>query len=973
MQKPPIKYNPAFLTDEELINAFIVRHDDLDLIMAVIRENTNDSNQHVLVIGPRGIGKTMLVLRIALAIRRDERLCKQWYPLVFAEESYEVGTAGEFWLESLFHLGRQTGDPNWIATYNDLKKEPVEDRLRERARAQLLDFADKQGKRILLIVENLNMILSSQITDDHAWKLRGTLMHEPRLMLLATAMTQIKMPEATHTSGKAMFELFKSHVLKPLNNEECHTVWQSVTGQKLGARRIRAVRILTGGNPRLLAIISHFGVNLSFSELMQEMTNLVDDHTDYFKSHLDSLPSTERKVYVTLADLWDPSTARQVALASRYNVSMTSSLLKRLVGRGAVIELRGKGRIRRYQVAERLYNVYYLMRRRGMPSERVKAIVQFMVQFYEETELVKITKHLAQEACLLPCGTRQYHYFVFEGILKTTSPGVRSMILHDISPDFLDAPDSPVSLKKLLSKTYTESACPCDPQKQPDQHVNELMEKGRKATLEKQYKEAESIFRKVLNIDITFSDAWIQLGRVLDKLSGRKRDVEQAFRKATEVGPTYPCTWDNLGSFLLREENRNIEAENAFREAIKVYPDCCHAWLGLACLFKIIKKKKQEAIHAYQEAEKACERLTQKYPDDADKWQMLAGIRHQYTQQFSEAEYAYRKAIELDPKRYNALGGLGQLLRDHLNKTEEAKEIFKKITETDSLIRQFAWVDLALVYIKQKNYTEVDSIFHKAIDKHPESSTIWICFGDFLYEIVKQYTDAEAAYRKGIDLNPNSHAAWFHYADLLHKKCNQYKKAEDAYLRAIKLKPGHLCPRMQLIELVLKDLNQPDRAFELAKQFTRDVPDNPSLLNGLAWLFFENRFHTYLSFAEEWSRRAVKLKLLPECIHTLACILACERKTGEAIQLTRNLLEDSAFTGKNIDSMMTLFTELTSAGIAAEAFGALQNSQSALILEPIGVALQRYIGMEVYVAPEISDVADDVLIRFKENGYKQNG
>jgi len=198
MQKPPIKHNPAFLTDDELSAAFVVRHDDLSLIVRVIRDNTTESNQHVLVVGPRGSGKTMLVQRVALEVRRDESLGQQWYPLVFAEESYEVGSAGEFWLESLFHLANQTGDAEWTRTYEDLRLEPVEDRLRERALAQLMDFAAREQRRILLIVENLNMILGDQINEDHAWKLRHTLMHERRVMLLATATTRLDLPEIMH-------------------------------------------------------------------------------------------------------------------------------------------------------------------------------------------------------------------------------------------------------------------------------------------------------------------------------------------------------------------------------------------------------------------------------------------------------------------------------------------------------------------------------------------------------------------------------------------------------------------------------------------------------------------------------------------------------------------------------------------------------------------------------------------------------
>ena len=65
MIERPIKYNPAFLTEEELVDSFVVRHADLHLVLRVVRENTSGSNQHVLIIGPRGSGKTTLASIIA--------------------------------------------------------------------------------------------------------------------------------------------------------------------------------------------------------------------------------------------------------------------------------------------------------------------------------------------------------------------------------------------------------------------------------------------------------------------------------------------------------------------------------------------------------------------------------------------------------------------------------------------------------------------------------------------------------------------------------------------------------------------------------------------------------------------------------------------------------------------------------------------------------------------------------------------
>jgi tetratricopeptide (TPR) repeat protein len=1035
MKKPPIKYNPAFLTDEELIKAFVVRQDDLKLIMTVILENTGDSNQHVLIIGPRGIGKTMLVLRAALEVRLDEDLKQKWYPIIFAEESYEVGTAGEFWLESLFHLGRQTGDQRWIQTYNDLKSEPVEDRLRERALSQLLDFADSQGKRILLIVENLNMILADQIPDDHAWKIRGTLMHEPRIMLLATAMMQIDMPENTHKPGHAMFELFKSHVLKTLNNEECQAVWRSVAGQELGTRRIRAVSILTGGNPRLLAIISHFSASLSFAELMQEMTSLVDDHTDYFKSHLDALPSTERKVYVALADLWDPSTARQVADASRLGVSKTSSLLNRLAGRGAVTELRGKGRTKRYQVAERLYNIYYLMRRRGTPSERVKSIVQFMVQFYEEKELVEVARHLTEEACHLPYGDRQYHFYAFEGIMRITSYPLRSRIIQCTSQDFLEALDMPESTRKCLKETYIETVSPCRPRKHPNEHINDLMRKGIKAYHEGKKEEAEYNFREALGEDSMYCEAWIWLGRILNKQPKGKGEAEQAFLKATEVAPSNPCAWDFLGRFLSNKKGRQLEAQNAFRKALDIYPDCCDAWLGLAMLAGSEPGKEKETEQAYYEAEEACLRQTQKNPEDVRHWKMLALVRHQYTCRFSDAEDAYlkvieinpkdaraymylgnllhydlknyakaettyRKAIELDPKLTGALGSLGQLLRDHLDKPEEAKEIFKRIIESDPDNAPFAWKDIGLLYELQQCYTEAETAYRKAIELDPNFTGALLKLGQLLrnhknkieeakliflriiesdsknahlawtdmgllYERQKSYNEAEDAYRKAINSNPKFHMAWFCLGFLLHERLGRYAEAEDAYNKAIELNPKHSYSRAQLVGLVLTGLKQPEHALNMAKKSIKEIPDNAFLLNNMAWHFFEFGLHKYLIFAEECARQAVILEAVPENIHTLACVLVREGKTDEAIRFTGELLQDSKFTGTNIENMVILFKELVEAGCSAEAYHSLCNSQSAVALEPIAIALQKYMGKDVHVAPEIDDVANDVLKRFQ--------
>ena len=327
MKFPMVKYNPAFLSRDELVRSFVVRHVDLDLIIETIKENHTDSNQNILVIGPRGMGKTMLALRAAAYIINDKELNLSWYPLVFSEESYEIMTAAEFWLRAIFHLSKQTGDKNLTAHHDLLKEERDEKRLYERALACLMDFADEQKKRLLLVVENLNMLFDEQIGADESWNIRHTLLNEPRIMLLATAPSRF---DEIDNSGRAMFDLFKIQYLDPLDTMESKILWESLTGHKVDEKRIRPLQILTGGNPRLLTILSSFAAGTSFRELMGHLTYLIDEYTTYFKSNIESLPALERKIFITLANIWEPAAAAQVARDARLAVNKVSSLLKRL-------------------------------------------------------------------------------------------------------------------------------------------------------------------------------------------------------------------------------------------------------------------------------------------------------------------------------------------------------------------------------------------------------------------------------------------------------------------------------------------------------------------------------------------------------------------------------------------------------------------------------------------------------------------
>ena len=113
--RPVRKFNPGtFQCDEEIIGQFVVRNRELGIVLEVLRGNIDSpSCQHILVVAPRGRGKTMLLARAAAELRTDDTLSGHLLPVRFMEESQEIFNLADFWLETLFHLAREiaTQDP----------------------------------------------------------------------------------------------------------------------------------------------------------------------------------------------------------------------------------------------------------------------------------------------------------------------------------------------------------------------------------------------------------------------------------------------------------------------------------------------------------------------------------------------------------------------------------------------------------------------------------------------------------------------------------------------------------------------------------------------------------------------------------------------------------------------------------------------------------------------------------------------
>ena len=236
------KFNPGLLqSDEEIRKQFVVRHHELGLLLDELRGNIGSpSCQHILVVGPRGRGKTMLLARVAAELRSNQDFAGSLLPVRFMEESQEILSLTDFWLETMFHLANEVDEQD-AELARELRdtRDALAPRWREQiteanARATVLDAADRLGKQLILIVENLQSLFRDT-HDDFGWQLREVLQTEPQVILLGSATSRFR--ELDDVS-EPFFEMFRIVGLEPLDTEECGRLWEG--GERQAREPVRS-------------------------------------------------------------------------------------------------------------------------------------------------------------------------------------------------------------------------------------------------------------------------------------------------------------------------------------------------------------------------------------------------------------------------------------------------------------------------------------------------------------------------------------------------------------------------------------------------------------------------------------------------------------------------------------------------------------------------------------------------------------
>ena len=412
-----ILFNPNAQNEADFLKGYVARQDILHFLLHQLRQLPADQpGRHHLTVAPRGFGKTSLLRRTAIGIRETPELAARFVPLRFREEQHNVISLDVFWrncLHALLEAREDEGAPPEELEHLDRLWERHKPRHHE-ARTQqdggpawhaLRQECLRLGRRPVLLIDNLDTLLAG-LGDSHQWELRKCLQQDDGPVMLAAAS---RYPDSIHQHHAPFFDFFRIQPLERLDNAEVMACLRHIAQQRgpSGAPvmqllrhepgRIAALNTLAGGNPRTLSVLYRVLESHMSADVLSQLSAMLDTFTGWYQARTEELALQTRAVFDALALNWNPMTAAQLSELTGLDTAAVSSHLSRLEKSGhieAVSLTRARKGRKGFQVAERFYNIWYLMRN---GPRRARQSIRFLTSFMQTCYSPAERRRLAQK------------------------------------------------------------------------------------------------------------------------------------------------------------------------------------------------------------------------------------------------------------------------------------------------------------------------------------------------------------------------------------------------------------------------------------------------------------------------------------------------------------------------------------------------------------------------------------------------
>ena len=816
------KYNPHLWSAEQLRAIFVARTNELADLEHTLRTTSPETvGQHVLLVGARGMGKSTLMRRLALAVEDDSDLSAGWLPLRFPEEQYTVATLGQFWAnvldslaDALQHQGESVAELD--AAAERIAALPAAGQA-EACLAAIDRCADERGKRLLLLVDNTDLLLRNLGRDAH-WALRATLQSNPRLLWVGGSYQSL---EADGDYHDAFLDFFRGIELRPLQVEEMRQALLALAEtfgkaegrdamkRQLNAQpeRLPTLRQLSGGNPRTTVMLYEILANGQKGSVRSDLEALLDNMTPLYKARMEALADLPRKLFAHILEHWAPISIGDLSAVSQVPNTTISGQLKRLELDGLIVKTRLHGTTRSgYQAAERFFNIWYLMRLSPRRQRsRLNWLVEFMRLWFSGDELCALAQQRMRDG---------------RAVLRSAYECEYDRALADALPS--EAPERHAlrwSLVKQLKENRSQLAELFDLEgediefKGADDYLRRLGALASKLR-ECPYVETEEDKNHLVEAIIcSFSLNWAQKEQIAEVTQTLSSLVE--YDKLIDVFREERRMWEErFGAVAVDAVHNAVLCHDFFPDM----PDSHLAYEQMRACFTNQKEALRFVSSLFYEKHqdewcyKAQNLAEVAWPQDADIAYRCGWLLHNQLGRYDDAEVAYRRVISLDEKDAGTWSALGSLLADNLGRSKEAEAAYRCAISIDN---EYAlpWYNLAnLLTLDLGRHEEAEDAYRHAIALDQSNVSAWVNLGNLLATHFGRYEEAEKAYRYVIDLDEKNEVSWYNLGNLLALDIGRPEEAVDAYRHAIAIDQSYVSAWNNLAYVLNIYLNRPEEA-----------------------------------------------------------------------------------------------------------------------------------------------------------------
>lgn len=583
-------FNPGRLSDRDIERAFITRIKLFEyLLQGLVSETPGTIPQHYLIIGQRGMGKSTLLHRLAVELRK-EPYRTNFLPLTFPEEQYNVDRLSKFWLNCLDaladaldregstdQLGQLDQDiSRWTATAKDSSAGQLYE--------QFAVWVRKTGRRPILLVDNLGLIFD-RLSRKEQHELRAILMDKDAPVLLGASASTLA---DTVDYGAPFYDAFQIQYLKKLTFDETMDVLSNLaemTGNSeftttlwSNRARLRTLYQLTGGTPRTIVMLYPL-IRGGFSlEVQTDLEGLMDVMTPLYKARFEELSEQMQVILDAVALHWDPIALDDLRQITQLENAQLSPQLKRLYEVGWLDRLdayQKKGQA--YEISERFFNIWYLMRRSSRRQKKeLLCLTKFLVTLYGD-ELNQMGERVMQQGAT----HRDYVSMQLAIADGVKDPNLSRKLRNKSYRELFEFSKSDASILKDYDI----------PREVLSERENKLYENLKKAISIEGGSEAIFICKEILTIKPQNASIWNLLGVLYTRHLGNCEEAEKAYKRAIELDEMSINPKLNL-IFLYRDKmNRLQEAKALFDASGEPNGAKDNYWLN-AALFALYDKNR---------------------------------------------------------------------------------------------------------------------------------------------------------------------------------------------------------------------------------------------------------------------------------------------------------------------------------------------------------------------------------------------